>query len=323
MSEDLLFRAEPAVDPERRVWRLLIVDDDTEVHVVTKLALDGFRFAGRDVEFLHAYSAREAREQLAAHPDIALVLLDVVMETENAGLGLVEYIRDTLHNPFIRIVLRTGQPGQAPEHEVITRYDINDYKYKTELTRERLFTTIYTGLSTYRDLIALDANRRGLEKVLEASSRIFDLRTVEYLAQGVLEQLTALLFLDRDAVILHAAGVATRADSDELEIVAGTGAYAAHAGKNPRDVLPAVVLERILLARGHPGAYYGADYFVGDHPGEEEGELIFYLGANRTMSRPEGEIIEKFCRHVGIAYDNLLKLTAARGRRQKDRDPEP
>jgi len=42
------------------------------------------------------------------------VLLDVIMETDQAGLDLVEFIRDTLKNETVRIILRTGQPGQAP-----------------------------------------------------------------------------------------------------------------------------------------------------------------------------------------------------------------
>lgn len=127
MSDTLVFADEsaPASAAARRPWSLLIVDDEREVHAVTTLALDDFKLCGRGLRFLHAYSAREAREILAAQPDIAVVLLDVVMESDSAGLEVVEYVRNVLHNRFIRVILRTGQPGQAPELEVIRRYDIN------------------------------------------------------------------------------------------------------------------------------------------------------------------------------------------------------
>ena len=129
-----------------RPWKILIVDDEEDIHLVTKLALKHFEFDGRDLLFLHAYSAAEAIQQLADTPDIAIVLLDVVMETEHAGLALVRYIREELGNSAVRIVLRTGQPGQAPEQEVIRQYDINDYKNKAELTSSKLFTLVFASL---------------------------------------------------------------------------------------------------------------------------------------------------------------------------------
>ena len=118
--------------PDQRQWRVLIVDDDVDVHAVTRLALRNVSFKGRELELFSAYSGREAFEILRDTPDIALVLLDVVMETDDAGLILARRIREELHNAIVRVVLRTGQPGQAPEQRVIIEYDINDYKAKTE-----------------------------------------------------------------------------------------------------------------------------------------------------------------------------------------------
>src|SRR5438045_6147767 len=117
-------------------WKVLIVDDEPEVHNVTRLVLSNFRFEERPLKFLSAYSGREAVELLAAQPDVAVMLLDVVMESDQAGLDVVKRVRSELANPFVRIVLRTGQPGQAPEHHVIANYDINDYKDQTEHTSQ-------------------------------------------------------------------------------------------------------------------------------------------------------------------------------------------
>ncbi|HVT35167.1 MAG TPA: DUF3369 domain-containing protein [Nevskiaceae bacterium] len=304
MNDELKFADEggQAATPARAPWTLLIVDDEQEVHAVTTLALREFSFNGKGVRFLHAYSGAQAQRMLADHPEIALVLLDVVMETDQAGLDVVEYVRNQLKNPFVRIVLRTGQPGQAPELEVIRRYDINDYKHKTELTRERLFTTVYTGLSTYRDLMALDANRRGLEKVIDATAHILELRSLEHFAQGVLEQLTALLFIERGALVVQISGVAAESNGG-LSILAGTGVYQALAGRDARSVLPADVLARIEAARVAQKTLYGADYFTG-----YEHHLIFDIGADQPISLPDRRLIELFLRNVGIARDNLRLL---------------
>ncbi len=165
VNDDILFADEgeetkSASSGKSETWKIMIVDDEASVHEVTKLALDGFSFADRDLEFISAYSGEEARAKILQHPDTAVVLLDVVMETDHAGLEVAKLIREEARNPLVRIVLRTGQPGQAPERRVITDFDINDYKEKTELTVQKLFTLMYSSLRSYRDIIALETIRR-------------------------------------------------------------------------------------------------------------------------------------------------------------------
>ncbi|MBK1664237.1 hybrid sensor histidine kinase/response regulator [Rhodospirillum rubrum] len=145
-------------------WKVLIVDDDLEVHLITRTVLANVTFKNRPLLLLSAHSAEEARGVLASEPDIAAILLDVVMESDDAGLRLVRHIREVLGNRAIRIILRTGQPGQAPEREVIVAYDINDYKAKTELTSQKLFTTIVAALRAYCDIIELENGRKQLER---------------------------------------------------------------------------------------------------------------------------------------------------------------
>lgn len=136
----------PAPVPAIAPWCVLLVDDEPQVHEVTRLALRGFEFQQRGLELLSAYSAAEARAVFAQRDDIALALIDVVMETEHAGLDLVRYLRETCDNRLTRLVLRTGQAGQAPEDRVIRDYDIDDYKEKTELTTQKLRTLFYSML---------------------------------------------------------------------------------------------------------------------------------------------------------------------------------
>ncbi len=145
-------------------WKILVVDDDEDIHIVTRLALQDLCFQGRKLVIFGARSGAEARNFLIKHPDIALILLDVVMEEDLAGLNLVRYIRNDLKNHTIRIVLRTGQPGVAPERDVINQYEIDDYKSKTELTSEKLITVITVGLRTYEAMLTKDRYQEKLEQ---------------------------------------------------------------------------------------------------------------------------------------------------------------
>ena len=147
-------------------WTVLIVDDEPDVHQATELALRRFVFKGKGLRFLSAYSAEEAKELLHQQKhNIAVILLDVVMEENDSGLKLIEFIRNELDDQLVRIILRTGQPGQSPAKEVIVKYEINDYKLKSELTAERLFATLVTAIRAYDDLCALEMNRQELAKI--------------------------------------------------------------------------------------------------------------------------------------------------------------
>jgi diguanylate cyclase len=148
-------------------WKILIVDDEPDVHLATELALKNFQFQGKSLSFHSAYSSHEGKNMISAeHADAALILLDVVMETNDAGLQMVQYIREELQNRHVRIILRTGQPGEAPEESVILNYDINDYKLKIELTRQKLMTTTVSALRSYRDIVTIDEQRQQLEETL-------------------------------------------------------------------------------------------------------------------------------------------------------------
>ena len=153
-------------------WRVLIVDDDVDVHVVTKFSLSNACFQGRRLSFLHAYSGEEALNVLRNTPDIALVLLDVIMETSDAGLQVARQIRDQLHNQLVRIVLRTGQPGQALEHSIILDYDINDFWCKTDLTTRKLFTTVISSLRAYAGLEEAHRHTLALQAELDEARRL-------------------------------------------------------------------------------------------------------------------------------------------------------
>ena len=152
-------------------WKVMIVDDDEEIHNVTKLALGNFSFDGRSLKFVSVFSGEEARKAIQTHPDTAAILLDVVMEDDDSGLQFVKFLRQELNNALIRIILRTGQPGMAPEERVIVDYDINDYRTKTELTSQKLFNTMIVALRSFRDLKIIESHKDELQHLVDAFER--------------------------------------------------------------------------------------------------------------------------------------------------------
>ncbi len=162
-------RDEPKVfsKPQPPPWKILIVDDEEGIHDITRKVLEGASFDRREFRYFSAYSGKQAIQLCKDHPDIALILLDVVMETEYAGLDVVRFIREELQNTAVRIILYTGQPGIAPEQDLITNYDINDYKVKSMLTSQGLSTTVISAIRTYRDIQVIKDQRDTLQKTME------------------------------------------------------------------------------------------------------------------------------------------------------------
>lgn len=141
-----------SMSPAHSPWIVLVVDDEPEVHEVTRLVLGDLTFCGIPVELNSVYSSRQAKSFLKNHPDTAVTLLDVVMETDHAGLELVHFIREELGDEDNQIVLRTGQPGKAPEKSVVLNYGINGYFLKTEITAQKLHSIIISSLRNFQHI---------------------------------------------------------------------------------------------------------------------------------------------------------------------------
>jgi response regulator RpfG family c-di-GMP phosphodiesterase len=311
-TEEIVFASEetdkldaPRLEVGER-WNVLIVDDEHGIHEVTKLALTNFSFDGKRLNFLHAYSATEARKIMHAQNNIAVALIDVVMETEHAGLDLIKYIRHELRNNLLRIILRTGQPGQAPERSVIHDYDINDYKEKTELSAQKLYSTLLTSLRSYRDLSALQANRQGLERVIRASSNIFRMGQLNGFVQGVLEQLIALLYLDQDSIVINSHSLALENTSGNLIISAATGKYAELVGKNAYTTLPPEILNDVLKSLHSKSTVEHANIYVEYFQAHAGREDLIYISRQNLLSKDDADLIKLFLKNAAIAFENVL-----------------
>ncbi|MEJ8570144.1 DUF3369 domain-containing protein [Microbaculum marinum] len=281
-------------------WKVVVIDDDPAVHDGTRFALSDYVLQGYGLEIISAYSAREGRKVLAEHPDCAVVLLDVVMETDTAGLDLVGYIRNQLKNDTVRIILRTGQPGQAPERSVIVDYDINDYKAKTELTADKLFTTLTSALRSYEQLRRMNETQRGLETIIDAASVLFDFHAVDRLAEAMLGGIASLVGGPGDGVVVRRTG-----EDAACTTLIGAGRYAAAPALGADCKLEADFRERIEAAfaanrtvvHGSAAAVYLAT--------RSGGELVIAVDAGRPLTEIDQSLIDVFSSRLAVAFDNV------------------
>ncbi len=299
--------SEPIEKNARKAYKILIADDDEEVHAITKMILNDFTFEHAQMTFLNAYSGNEAKRILSEHSDIAVVFLDVVMEENHSGLDVVMYLRKELKNKLTRIILRTGQPGEAPEETVIRDYDINDYRLKTEMTVKRLYTTLYTALRNYRDLMQIERHRLGLEKIIATSASLFEHNTLNDFLTSILTQLSGFYHDDTELVYLREGnGFVTLEQQNKPTIVAATGKYEHFVGEPVDNVT--------LLSNLKP--YMDSSFELGTKIQVVEGGFLIrncgknmlknYIFVEGVCKDYDFELIQLFLANYSVALDNFI-----------------
>lgn len=282
-------------------WKIVIADDDRDIHLTTRMVLNDFEFQGRGLEFLHAYDGDTACELIKANPDTAVLLLDVVMESTDAGLAAVRRIRDEFGNRMLRIILRTGQPGHAPEREVVLKYHINDYKSKLELTADKLYTSLVSALRSFEDLQAIESHRVGLAKVLDAASSM-DFRSQNLFVSGLLTQLGTLLGVGRQDLLL----LIRRRHEDGRDVV-----MAAVSGRDPvigakiEDLLDAEALHYLARVFSSGAPHVGEKHSIFLVPLPDLMDVAVYIGGTRKIDESELALMNVFCRKIVLAYQNF------------------
>ncbi|MDO6385160.1 EAL domain-containing protein [Uliginosibacterium sp. 31-12] len=284
-------------------WKILITDDDDEVHRATAFALRGFHIDERPLELLHAYSAREAEAMLREHPGVAVAMLDVVMETPDAGLRLVDTIRNELGMHSVRIVLRTGQPGYAPELEVIRRYDINDYRTKSELSQTRLITTLTAAVRAYEQIETVRAANRGMDAVSRAANTVFRLRSSVEFSRVLLERVEEILGEAADALVAMEHSSATPGEAG-LHVVCGRGRYANLAGcaiERSVDVEMQRGIRRCLAA--HTCVFEAGRFLLWLGNGGRDAVVV--VDHPHPLRSLQQRLVEMFAASLGVGFENV------------------
>jgi len=305
-DEDMIFLDEQVEDarPGASVWRVLIVDDDVDVHSATTFALSNLQVQGRPLHFLHAFSAVQARQMVVTEPDIAVILLDVVMEQEDSGLQLVRHVRHELAMKEVRIILRTGQPGYAPEMEAIRDFDINDYRTKSELTRIKLFTSLTAAIRSYEQIRTVNASRRGLEMILQASTELMQRHDREDFAAGALTQIASLLGVAPQGVLcVQEPGTGGRA---QLRVLAAAGAFRALHRRTACDLPDAAVSAALSQGLQQRANIYGRGYTVLYFAGNASLDFVAYMQTAAPLDETDRRMLEVFCSNITVGLDNLV-----------------
>ena len=286
-------------------WNILVVDDDEEIHSVTRLALSDLVLNNRNLTFYHAYSKAEALEIIQTlGSELAIILLDVVMDTDDAGLQVARIMRNEMNLTEPRIILRTGQPGYAPEESVIKEYDINDYKTKTELTRSKLVTTIIASLRSYQQILTINQSRIGLEKIIHASANLLEEHSINRFCEGVVTQISSLIGLDSSGVVCARAGSVLNKDDDAVYVLGAAGEFASYINKkieHLHDVKIVQVVNECLQQKQH---IYENNYTV-LYLKSSDYDAAVYLKIGQQISDAYKQLIEVFLSSISVGYENV------------------
>jgi response regulator RpfG family c-di-GMP phosphodiesterase len=309
-DNDLLFAEDEITSVEDQhslhlsPWKVLIVDDDKEVHAVTKLVLSNFEWDETPLHFLSAYSAYEAEQMFREHSDIAVALIDVVMETDDAGLQLIKTIRDEIKNKTTRIVLRTGQPGQAPEREIIREYEISDYKSKTELSGLKLDTLMCSALRSYQKIIELNKNKTGLELVIESSSTLSEALTYEMLIYETTNYLTKLIEQCSQTPAYSLSSLGVYCNPTVFHLIESRGDFAHLTELEDIDKIPDHVSLLISQSISEQRHIYTPNALVMNMRSSADSCIIFYFEGFSTISEQDVVLLELFASNTKTAFDN-------------------
>ncbi|MFZ6658830.1 GGDEF/EAL domain-containing response regulator [Undibacterium sp. TJN19] len=312
-EDDLVFLDEPDNEDTSvasrpvQTWRIMIIDDDPDVHSATTFALGSLEIQHRALSFLHAYSAAEAREILQKESDIAIILLDVVMEQEDAGLQLVSHIRKTLGLTDVRIILRTGQPGYAPEIDAIRDYDINDYKTKSELTRTKLYTAVTSAIRSYEQICAISASRRGLEMIIHASTELMALQGMQNFAAGVLVQITGLLGLDTEGFVCARHILAEMPEAGEdLYVIATTTSYANGLNRTLGQLGQVTASDIVVRSLNARQSVFEPEITALYFNNVAQKDFTLFLNTGLHLNEMDKRLLGVFCGNVSVGLDNVM-----------------
>lgn len=293
--------------------KVLSVEDDQDYQDALINALSTLNYDGKDVEILMANSAAEAGVIIAMNPDISVILLDVIMETDDAGLRLIDTIRDGIGNDLVRIVLLTGQPGSSPADDIMNRYDIDDYWNKPDLTQDHLQTIILSNLRTWHHLKDMKEARHGMQMLIESSQRLATKRDILGYTRSILEEVSQLLNIKKGGIVCFS----NTADGgiEQAIIVAASGELSGYAQQKLGNVFDDhSLLQSITDACKEKKHVFIEGYSILFFSNKEleERVCISLVKLDRALLPNELNLLQVMCENINVGFRNVAlhsKLT--------------
>jgi signal transduction histidine kinase/CheY-like chemotaxis protein len=277
-------------------WKIAVIDDDPAVHERIRFALSGVALHGRRLDVVSARSATDGRDLMSRHPDIAAVLV-AVTAPDGGGRDLVDYIRNTLGNETVRIILRTQEPGEAAERQIIAGYDISGCQATAELTAGHLFATLTAALRHYRQLQRMGEMRRGLEAIIDAAHALYDFKSAQRLAEGILIQAAALLKSDCGGIL-----VLRESGEDAVCVLAGSGIYRGVGGAVKLEPPLSEAVRAAFHRRTHQFLPSRSVLYVKAAAGRDVAALV---ECDDDLSQSDRAFIEVCCNRLAAAFDDV------------------
>jgi len=305
-KEELTEEKSNSKPSKSKVWRILVIDDDESVHQVTRLVLSDANIENRALDIVSAYSSKQAQGILSEDNSFCMAFVDVVMETDHAGLELVEWIRNDLKNQDIRLVLRTGQAGTAPEAKVIKEFDINDYKEKTDFTAGKMTTTVYASIRAYRDIMTIQRSLDAFKKLITATHDLLKINQFKTFGSAALEHLLTLMEVDSSALYIARSQLEFDESSTNL-IIACTGKYVSESSSLESSNISVDVKTHIQKAFENKQHYTTEEIFVGYYETSGNSASVLYIEFEDDAEHFKSHLAELFATNVTLILDSLSK----------------
>ncbi|WP_440875346.1 HD domain-containing phosphohydrolase [Thalassotalea sp. PLHSN55] len=297
---------QPPKASSKKKWRILVVDDDDSVHQVTKLVLSNTEIENRQLEITSVYSSEEAQKVLSNDSSYCMAFVDVVMETDHAGLELVEWIRKDLKNQAIRLVLRTGQAGTAPESKVIREFDINDYKEKTDFTSGKMITTVYASIRAYRDIMTIQRSLDAFKQLIKATHDLLKIEQFKPFASAALNHLLTLMDVESSALYIARSQVDFELERSDM-IIACTGKYFSESSSlESSDISQSVkdIITQVFHSQSH---FLGDDCFVGYYETGANVASVLYIEFEDDAEHFRANLAELYASNVALILEKITK----------------
>jgi response regulator RpfG family c-di-GMP phosphodiesterase len=291
--------------PRRDPWKLLIVDDERAVHDTARAALRDFTYEDRPVRVLDAYTSAEALDILGHHPDLALILLDVVMERDDSGVRLAHHIRHRLQNADVRIIMHSGKDQLGPGPDFVAACDISDFRQRMDLSLDRMTGIVSQALRSYRDIRTIDRSEQALQRIAETCARLAVYAGQPHFFAKVVDSLTEIIGLEDPQAPPRASAFVVMRGSRGFHLLAGNGVFSDAAGVLAGDLIPPEVMPVLNEACVRQESLLGKQSFTGHFRTRGGREYLLYLQGETAFSPLDAHLIRIFAAHAAFAFENV------------------
>lgn len=290
-------------------WKVLIVDENDFTHVDIKENINNLKFENKYINFYDAYTVGEAISILREENDMALVLINVDIETKDYGLKLVKHIRETLNLIDIRILLMIEDKDDSFKEDTILDYDINGCGEKSSFIYKKVKTEIVSALRCYRDIKKIKDNRDAMKKVVSSITDLHRIRSIEEFLKDSICDLSKIINRDNLEKIPNyniSSFAAIREKGTEVfNIVNATGKYKNNINDSIRKSVNRKDYIRLndLYLRGEHRLFN--DIYVAKYKSVTGKEAIILVENHSQKTQVDIELLDLFYKSISSNFDNI------------------